>query len=547
MARANAELLSDARELERRDSAIARELEALGDVAERVSAVRERASKVRAALTALPGELDELARRLGSARTDAEAAKETLASADERVAALARSRRSKQDDLDRAEREATTARQLLVDAESEVARVGEQIDELRASEPALRKDARTLVHEAEGLAGELAQLPRISESEDLRPGDSLEELEQWGLLARSALLVSRGTLEAEHERLVLEANELAALVLGDSSAGSSVTLVRRRLRKVPVARAAVERAAATARKGKGVRRPDGGPLGEPVFVLRVHQRSRVRLGEPEADAERHRLLEREALRHAFATLAAEVDGLVRQNDERLSLTLARLAVRQQVVERAADARIEVRDARSRKRDAQRVAPCAGEVVLLVAAERHRPARNLGPLRREALHCRRPLVPRERLPRPRAVGARREREQDDHGQRTHDADDPAALRRLRPGRGWNPVNSVLVLHELAEPEVGVLRPRRRPATPGPARLAPPAQHELDLRGEENDEREPERHPPLEPVDEEPREDEDERCNAHARLERRAAAHAGGQRSKLQVVTCALRAFFRVGPE
>ena len=229
MARANAELLSDARELERRDSAIARELEALGDVAERVSAVRERASEVRAALTALPGELDELARRLGSARTDAEAAKETLASADERVAALARSRRSKQDDLDRAEREATTARQLLVDAESEVARVGEQIDELRASEPALRKDARTLVHEAEGLAGELARLPRISESEDLRPGDSLEELEQWGLLARSALLVSRGTLEAEHERLVLEANELAALVLGDSSAGSSVTLVRRRL------------------------------------------------------------------------------------------------------------------------------------------------------------------------------------------------------------------------------------------------------------------------------------------------------------------------------
>jgi hypothetical protein len=43
------------------------------------------------------------------------------------------------------------------------------------------------------------------------------------------LLVSRGTLEAERERVVVEANELAALVLGDSSAGSSVTLVRRRL------------------------------------------------------------------------------------------------------------------------------------------------------------------------------------------------------------------------------------------------------------------------------------------------------------------------------
>ena len=225
----NAELLSLATELERRDTAIGRDLEALADVAQRISAVRERANEVRVALMALPGELEELTRRLDSARTDVDAAKETLVSADERVAALARSRRSKQDDLDRAEREATTARQLLADAESGVARIREQIEELRASEPELRNDGEMLARDAEGLASELARLPRISEAENLRPGDSLEELEQWGLLTRSALLVSRGTLEAERERLVVEANELAALVLGDSFGGSSVTLVRRRL------------------------------------------------------------------------------------------------------------------------------------------------------------------------------------------------------------------------------------------------------------------------------------------------------------------------------
>jgi chromosome segregation ATPase len=223
------DLLSHARELERRDSAIARELEAIATVAQRVSAVLERASEVRTALTALPGELDELTRRLGSAENEADAAKSALAQADDRVTALARSRRGKEDELDRAEREATTARQLLADAESEVVRSREHLEELRASEPRLREDAGTLVREAEGLGNELARLPRISETEILRPGESLEELEQWGLLARSALLVSRGTLEAERERLVVEANELAALVLGDSSAGSSVTLVRRRL------------------------------------------------------------------------------------------------------------------------------------------------------------------------------------------------------------------------------------------------------------------------------------------------------------------------------
>ncbi len=223
------DLLSHARELERRDSTIARELEAVAAVAQRVSAVLERASEVRTALTALPGELDELTRRLGSAENEADAAKSALAQADDRVTALARSRRGKEDELDRAEREATTARQLLADAESEVVRSREHLEELRASEPRLREDAGTLVREAEGLGNELARLPRISETEILRPGESLEELEQWGLLARSALLVSRGTLEAERERLVVEANELAALVLGDSSAGSSVTLVRRRL------------------------------------------------------------------------------------------------------------------------------------------------------------------------------------------------------------------------------------------------------------------------------------------------------------------------------
>jgi chromosome segregation ATPase len=223
------DLLSHARELERRDSTIARELEAVAAVAQRVSAVLERASEVRTALTALPGELDELTRRLGSAENEADAAKSALAQADDRVTALARSRRGKEDELDRAEREATTARQLLADAESEVVRSREHLEELRASEPRLREDAGTLVREAEGLGNELARLPRISETEILRPGESFEELEQWGLMARSALLVSRGTLEAERERLVVEANELAALVLGDSSAGSSVTLVRRRL------------------------------------------------------------------------------------------------------------------------------------------------------------------------------------------------------------------------------------------------------------------------------------------------------------------------------
>lgn len=229
MAGRHAELLSLAAELERRDAAIARELEALVDVGERAGAVRTRAVELGSALERLPDELAELTRRVESSTAEANAARQELARAEERLETLTRARRRKQDELDRAEREATTARQLLADTETEVARVRQQTEELRASEPDLRREAATLVHDAEGISAELAQLPRISDAEDLRPGETLQALEQWALLVRSAVLVARGTLEAERERIVVEANELAAGALGESLGASSVALVRRRL------------------------------------------------------------------------------------------------------------------------------------------------------------------------------------------------------------------------------------------------------------------------------------------------------------------------------
>ena len=61
------------------------------------------------------------------------------------------------------------------------------------------------------------------------PGVSLAEIEEWGARAHAALFLVRGSLEGERERLVLEANGLAAAALGDHAGGSSVALVRRRL------------------------------------------------------------------------------------------------------------------------------------------------------------------------------------------------------------------------------------------------------------------------------------------------------------------------------
>jgi hypothetical protein len=46
------------------------------------------------------------------------------------------------------------------------------------------------------------------------------------------VLVARGTLEAERERIVVEANALAAGALGEPLSGANVALVRRRLEEL---------------------------------------------------------------------------------------------------------------------------------------------------------------------------------------------------------------------------------------------------------------------------------------------------------------------------
>ena len=226
------ELVSQAAELERRDADVAEELRSLTDVAARARSLRARAAEVSETIERLPDELDDLARREADAQTEVDTAQAGLTRAEERVAALSRARLRTQDELDRAEREASTARDLLDDTRAEFERLRARAGMLRASEHELHAETATLAHEANAIAAELMRIRRIPEAPGLEPGDTLVELEEWGLLVRSAVLVARGTLEAERERIVVEANALAAGALGEPLAASSVALVRRRLEEL---------------------------------------------------------------------------------------------------------------------------------------------------------------------------------------------------------------------------------------------------------------------------------------------------------------------------
>jgi chromosome segregation ATPase len=227
----DAALLAHAAELERRDDAVARELDTARRLEERAAAVRARAGEVRAALERIPAEFEELARRLADARVDEAAATAALARGEERLAELETARRKRVDEIERARSEVATARDVLADARANVARIASQDGQLRADERALAGESDSLLRSAGEVAADIGRFERVTESAHRRPGDTLSELEDWGGHVRSALFVARGTLEAERERIVVEANALGSAVLGETLGASSVALVRRRLQE----------------------------------------------------------------------------------------------------------------------------------------------------------------------------------------------------------------------------------------------------------------------------------------------------------------------------
>lgn len=226
---ASAQALAHAAELERRDTEIATELDVVRSLEERVGAIRERVGVVREALERVPLEHESLGRLRDEAEAAVAAARAEAERTAARVASLESGRRKRDDELDRARKEAATARETLADALATRTRIEERGSALAEEERLLRVQAGELTAAAERVAEDIRDVGRVTESAGRAPGTSLAELEEWGSRVRSALFVVRGTLETERERVVVEANVLGASVLGEQLGASSVALVRRRL------------------------------------------------------------------------------------------------------------------------------------------------------------------------------------------------------------------------------------------------------------------------------------------------------------------------------
>ena len=223
------DLLALARDLERRDADLATRISVTTELLQRADAVRDRARVLQAALGAIPGEIAHAEEAERDARRREADVRLELVEAERRLDEAGRSRRAGEDAKAAAERAVRRAAVAAEDAATTVARMRERLEALVREEAALQAEGEGLAVEARHVAAAVAELPRVSESGRSVPGSSLAEIEEWGARAHSALFVVRGGLENERERIVFEANALAAAALGDHAGGSSVALVRKRL------------------------------------------------------------------------------------------------------------------------------------------------------------------------------------------------------------------------------------------------------------------------------------------------------------------------------
>lgn len=201
------------RELERADEAMAAELVDVDALYGDVEELRERALELQDFFARLPVERAAAAEAVAEAdraRTvahgDAQRAARALAEAEERgePEALAEARRlevAARDTLSVVERRAAAARDRAAAVED---RGG-----------AAEAETAALEHRAAELAVTLARRPRVAGEAVADPGSGPAALAEWGTRTRAGVLVARSQTAAERDAVVRQANELAAVVLGE--------------------------------------------------------------------------------------------------------------------------------------------------------------------------------------------------------------------------------------------------------------------------------------------------------------------------------------------
>ena len=192
--------LSELRGLAARDAELGERRAALAERDAEITAIRARAEEIEAALSALPAERERRQAELDDAQAELEQRYEELAHA-ERVLEEAED----DEERERGRRAVDRARDHIAVARAHVDRAGAALAELERDETELPRELEELEVRARAVQG--AEL-----------GGSLVE---WASRAHAEAFVAAGQIDTERERVIREANELASMLLGEPTYGST--------------------------------------------------------------------------------------------------------------------------------------------------------------------------------------------------------------------------------------------------------------------------------------------------------------------------------------
>jgi hypothetical protein len=200
--------VDELRALERRDAELAAEGERLRALDADVGSLRGRAEEIEAFFLVYAEAEARLRAASDAAAAELGARREELAEA-ERAASAARD----EDARAAAERALARARDHVASAEARVVRAA---GEREAHE-----------HAAGAATTELPKLTaratRLAVPEAGAPGDTPRELVDWAARAHATLFVAAGQIDAQRDRVVREANELATMLLGEPTYGATAS------------------------------------------------------------------------------------------------------------------------------------------------------------------------------------------------------------------------------------------------------------------------------------------------------------------------------------
>jgi chromosome segregation ATPase len=222
-------LLGLARELEARDERLAAAISEVDELQRATRRVRERAAGLADRLERLPDEREHAEAAVRDAEAELAERERVLAEAAAGLAKVEGSRDAER--VAAARRAKVRAGDAAGTARRKLERAAEAVRELEREAVAAARESPEVEREARALASRLAEVPRLSRPAAYEPAPGLAGTIDWGGRARAALFVVRGSLDAERERVVREANELAASALGEPVHATSVAGVRAHLER----------------------------------------------------------------------------------------------------------------------------------------------------------------------------------------------------------------------------------------------------------------------------------------------------------------------------